>query len=222
MNTLRRMAGKWVAGALVALLALPAVADHRPLLDEPVLGEDGLYQQSWFHESFLDLGEDLQEAHESGKRVVIMWEQRGCPYCKKTHEVNLRNGDVVDYLKENYLVIQLNLWGDREVTDLDGETLSEKDIANKWGIRYTPTIMFFPETVAETGGKPGNKSTVHDMFGFFFPYHFITTLEYVKDKAYEKEPNFQRYLIAKGKALLDKGLHVDFFSHHLPEGSKKH
>ena len=38
----------------------------------------------------LDLGEDLLEAADDDKDLVIFWEQRGCPYCVKMHEVNLR------------------------------------------------------------------------------------------------------------------------------------
>ena len=66
-----------------------AVANGK-LLPSPVIGEDGLYQQKWFHESFLDLKEDLIEAKSGNKRFVVFWEQKGCPYCKRTHEVNLR------------------------------------------------------------------------------------------------------------------------------------
>ncbi len=46
---------------------------------EPILGDDGMYHQPWFLNSFLDLKEDLAEAAEAGKRFVVMWEQRGCP-----------------------------------------------------------------------------------------------------------------------------------------------
>jgi len=55
---------------------------------EPILGDDGMYHQPWFVNSFLDPKEDLVEATEAGKRFVVMWEQRGCPYCRETHMVN--------------------------------------------------------------------------------------------------------------------------------------
>ena len=51
-----------------------------------VLGDDGLYHQDWFVESFLDLREDLKEAADKGKHFAILWEQRGCPYCEKMHK----------------------------------------------------------------------------------------------------------------------------------------
>ena len=36
------------------------------------------------------------------------------------------------------MVVQYNLYGDEEVTDLDGEVLSEKQAARKWRILFTP------------------------------------------------------------------------------------
>lgn len=74
-----------------------------------------MYIQPWFHEGFLDLGEDFAEAEAQGKRLMVVWEQRGCPYCKRMHEVNLRIPRIVDMMKNDFVIVQLNLWGDREV-----------------------------------------------------------------------------------------------------------
>ena len=52
------------------------------------LNDDGLYTQPWFLESFLHLSEDLEAAAAAGKHFAIMWELRGCPYCKDTHLMN--------------------------------------------------------------------------------------------------------------------------------------
>src|SRR5207253_11460487 len=65
-----------------------------PARAEPVLTEDGLYRQPWFLESFLELADDLQGAANTGKRFAIMWELRGCPYCRETHLVNFARPDV--------------------------------------------------------------------------------------------------------------------------------
>jgi hypothetical protein len=58
-----------------ALALAPAVSARA----EPVLGEDGLYSEPWFLQSFLMLGEDLATADAAGKRLAVMWELRGCP-----------------------------------------------------------------------------------------------------------------------------------------------
>ena len=52
---------------------------------EPTKEEDGLYHQSWFQLSFLNLKDDFAEAKAAGKRFAVIFEQRGCPYCIKLH-----------------------------------------------------------------------------------------------------------------------------------------
>ena len=177
---------------------------------EPILGEDGMYHQPWFVNSFLDLKEDLVEATEAGKRFVVMWEQRGCPYCRETHMVNFARPDINQYIRDNFAVLQLDLWGSREVTDFDGETLEERALARKWGIVFTPTIMFFAESVAEVEGKTGAQAEVTRMPGYFKPFHFITMFEYVKESAYERQ-HFQKFLQAKGDRLRAQGVEVNLW-----------
>ena len=160
---------RFIAVVVGLVISSSALADNH-LLPMPDIGEDGMHEQSWFHESFLDLGGDLGEAKANGKRLVIIWEQRGCPYCKRMHEVNLRIPRIVNSIKDNFVVIQLNLWGDREVTDFDGEVLKEKDLANKWGVLFTPTSIFYPETVEKIGGKTGRDAEVLRIPGYFKPF----------------------------------------------------
>ena len=184
-----------------------AVANGK-LLPSPVIGEDGLYQQKWFHESFLDLKEDLIEAKSANKRFVVFWEQKGCPYCKRTHEVNLRIPRIVKYISENFVVVHLNIWGDKEVTDFDGEVTTEKKLAEKWAVRFTPTIQFFPENPMDIGKQNGRDGEVMRIPGYFKPFHFYFLFKYVKAKGYKIEPNFQRWLSSEGDKLAAKGLNI--------------
>src|SRR6185312_8375782 len=94
---------------------------------EPILTDDGLYKEPWFLESFLDLADDLEGAGKEGKRFVVMWELKGCPYCKDTHLVNFARPEIADYIKSNYKVLQLNIIGSRKVSDFDGAEITEKD-----------------------------------------------------------------------------------------------
>jgi thioredoxin-related protein len=48
-----------------------------------------------------------------------------------------------DYVRENFRIVQLDLWGSREVTDFDGARLTEKALAERWGVTFTPTIVIF-------------------------------------------------------------------------------
>ena len=131
---------------------------------EPMLTDDGLYKEPWFLESFLELADDLEAAHRQGKRFVIMWELKGCPYCKETHFVNFARGDISDYIKANFEVLQLNIIGSRKVTDFDGKELSEKALALKYGVRFTPTFQFFPERAGPLREKLEGRREAHAIF----------------------------------------------------------
>ena len=104
------------------------------------IGDDGLHKQNWMRDTFKDLREDLDEANMEGRRLVLMFEQRGCIYCSKMHKDVYSRDNVSNYIDENFFVVQLNLHGDLEVTDFDGEVLSEKAMARKWNILFTPTV----------------------------------------------------------------------------------
>lgn len=186
----------------------PLVHAEGAKLPPAELNDDGVYTQPWFLDSFLDLREDIADSAAEDKRLVILWEQRGCPYCKETHMVNLREPEVVDYIKQNFNVIQLNLWGDREVTDVDGEVTTEKKLARKYRVQFTPTLQYFPASLPEDNAKPGHDVEVWRLLGYWKPFHFLNSFVYVKSGGYEKEPNFQRWLQGRAEELEARGEEV--------------
>jgi thioredoxin-related protein len=168
-------------GAATAIITAPCT-----YADEPQLTAEGLIAESWFLQSFLDLADDLASAHKDGKRFAIMWELRGCPYCRETHLVNLAQSRIADYIKANFEVLQLNIIGDRKVKDFDGSEVSEKALAAKYGIRFTPTFQFFPETTAGLNGLAPPKREVARAPGYLRPDDFLAFFRFVREKAYEK------------------------------------
>lgn len=155
------------------------------------IGEDGLHKQDWFALTFRDVAEDIEAATEEGKRLVMIFEQRGCIYCAKMHETLLSDPEVSDYIKANFKVVQYNMFGDEEVTDLDGEVLTEKTAARKWGYVFTPTLMFLPEEVPE--GKTAAEAAVATMPGAFGKWTFLNMFKWVAEKGYEGDEHFQKY-----------------------------
>ncbi|HEY4139786.1 MAG TPA: thioredoxin family protein [Pseudolabrys sp.] len=153
--------------------------------DEPILTDDGLYKQPWFLESFLDLSDDLEGAAKEGKRFAIMWELKGCPYCKETHFVNFARPKISDYIKNNFEILQLNIIGSRKVTDFDGTEMSEKELAAKYGVRFTPTFQFFGERAAALKPLEPAKREVARAPGYLRPEDFLAMFRFVKEKAYE-------------------------------------
>ena len=162
---------------------------------EPALGDDGLYHEPWFLSSFLDLGEDLAGAASEGKRLAIMWELRGCPYCRETHLVNFADLAIVGYIRANFQVLQLNLIGSRKVIDFDRKELSEKELAEKYVIRFTPTFQFFPASADGLELKEPAAREVARAPGYLKPQHFLAMFRFVRDSAYERG-TFRDYLAA--------------------------
>ncbi len=155
------------------------------------VGDDGLHKQAWFVATFRDIAEDIETAREEGKRLAIIFEQRGCIYCRKLHEEVLSDQGVAGYINDNFMVVQYNLFGDEEVTDLDGETLTEKTAARKWRIVFTPTIVFLPEQPSnENHVGEAAVATIPGAFGKGTTKHMF---EWVKAKGYEGEEPFQKY-----------------------------
>lgn len=179
----------------VSALALGAAGGlaQRALAEEPILTEDGLYRQPWFLESFLELGDDLETSASSGKRFAVMWELKGCPYCKETHFVNFADPAINDYVRSNFDILQLNIIGSRRVLDFDGEELAEKDLAQKYGVRFTPSFQFFPESAEGLADLPPREREVARLQGYMKPEHFLAMFKYVEAGAYD-DMSFREYL----------------------------
>ena len=175
------------AALALVLAAIPAVVPAAGA----ELGEDGLHKQPWFTTSFKDVAEDMADARAAGKRLAIVFEQRGCIYCAKLHEEVLSDPKVADYIKENFVVVQYNLFGDEEVTDTDGESLSEKEAARKWRVVYTPTFLFLPEEVRQ--GEDAGRAAVATMPGAFGKGTTLNMFRWVAEKGYAGEEHFQKY-----------------------------
>lgn len=175
------------------LTTLAALAFAATTLTAETIGDDGLHKTAWMRDTFKDLREDLAEANAEGKRLVLFFEQRGCIYCTKMHKEVFSRENVSDYIGENYFVVQLNLHGNIEVTDFDGDVLDERDMARKWGILFTPTIMFMPEEVEE--GRTAPQAAVAVMPGAFGAGTTLDMFTWVQEKRYllDNGEDFQRY-----------------------------
>lgn len=170
-----------VLGGAAVAIAGPARAAAR-------LGEDGIYHLDWYLESFLDLADDLNAATQKGKRFAVLWGLKGCPYCKRMHEVHMADPKIETYVRENFEVLHLNIIGAREVTDFDGQRLAEKAFAAKYAVRFTPTVQFFPETSDALGARPPAEREVARMHGLLEPAEFLAMFRFVREKGYETMP----------------------------------
>lgn len=150
--------------------------------------------EPYFKQSFLDLQEDLEEATDNGRTLMLLFEQDGCPYCGKLHETTFKDPEIIKILSTQFDVIQLDIWGKRDVVGLDGEEMPEKNLARDLGIQFSPLIVFIGEDGKEKFRMPG----------YYKPALFRLALDYVSSKSYDSIA-FREYATQKIK-LASKGL----------------
>jgi thioredoxin-related protein len=109
------------------------------------------------------------------------------------HETVYTDPELAGYIDDNFFVVRLNLHGDLEVVDFDGDTLSEKKTSRKWGILFTPSIIFMPESVED--GQSAIQASVAMMPGAFSRGMTLDMFTWVNEKLYEldSDEDFQRY-----------------------------
>ena len=137
----------------------------------------------WFKESFLDLSEDVAEAAAENRRLLLYFYQDGCPYCAKLLRDNFGQKSIADKTQQYFDTIAINMWGDREVTGLDGEMTTEKQFAVQQKVMFTPTLVFLDEQ--------GNQ--LLRINGYYAPHKFQAALDYVGRKM-EDEMSFREYV----------------------------
>jgi thioredoxin-related protein len=166
--------------ALCALLlfgaTLPVIAEDAPATGQ-VTGAKMLSHPTWFKESFLDLTEDVTEAADADKHVILFMEMEGCPYCYKMAQDNFANSPDRDFIQEHFDVIALNTKGDREVAVTAEMSMTEKEVAQLYQVQFTPTLVFLDET-----NRP-----VARVSGYRNPDDFKIVLDYVQERAYQEK-----------------------------------
>ena len=157
---------------------------------KPTMGDDGIYHYDWYHQSFFELADDVDEALANGKVLMVKFDQKGCIHCEKVATEILSEPAINKYVRENFLVVQMDIFGSRDVTDLDGTVLPENEMAARWGVVFTPSIYFITE---KKDVEKLTEAAAAVMPGAFMRGTFMGMLQWVKTGAYKTEPRFQKY-----------------------------
>ncbi|MBK1650324.1 thioredoxin [Rhabdochromatium marinum] len=199
-----------LAGVLIALfltggvtLAATAPEPGASFDDRPRSTE--LEYPDWFNPAFLDLPADLAAARTAGKAGLILYfGQKHCAYCHRLMEVNFALKDIVEYTRRHFDLVPIDIQGQAEVTDFDGQQLSERTLAQREEAEFTPTLLFYDEA-----GELALR-----LRGYYPPYQFRAALEYVADDHYQHE-SFRDYLARGDNRMVfdDQDLNAeDFFA----------
>ncbi len=162
------------------------------------LGAIKTFHPDWFKRSFLDLDEDIAEAAEENKRLIVYFTQEGCPYCNRLVVDNFTQADIVQTTQDNFDLVMLNMWGDRDVIHVGGQTFTEKNLADALNVDFTPTLLFFDE----------KKNVVLRLNGYYPPEEFRQALEYVSSHL-ENQSSFSRFLAEHQPPASEGALHQE-------------
>jgi thioredoxin-related protein len=129
----------------------------------------------WFKSSFLELAEDVDEARQDNKHILLFFHLAECPYCDQMVK-DFDQQPLKAFIQKHFSVIAINIRGDKEVAINEEHTLSEKELANEIQVKYTPTVVFLNQ----------KNETIMRTNGYRSPAKLRQVLGYVSSKAYEK------------------------------------
>jgi len=131
----------------------------------------------WFKESFLEIQDDVDEATEANKHLLLFFQLNGCPYCDRMLREAFETDPMMSYIQAHFDVIAINVRGDRDIAFNETVSVTEKELSEMLKVRATPGILFL---------NSDNKPVVR-VDGYRSPERFEHILRYVSGKAYETQ-----------------------------------
>ncbi len=181
--------------ALIFLLVVPALS-----VQAQVVAPYAIDIPKWFTDTFLDFREDVRDAAKENRRLLIYFGQDGCPYCTELMQTSFTQPRIVEKTRKNFTAIALNVWGDREVTWVDGKTEREKDFAKRMKVQFTPTILLLDEKGAIAAR----------LNGYYPPHRMEAALDFAAGHL-EKKQVFADYMRTSVKEAASETLHDEPF-----------
>jgi thioredoxin-related protein len=174
-----RSKSRWLAALTAGLLLLAA--------GSPALGAADPRDpyEHFFQPTFGDFQEELEDARTAGKKaILIFFEMEDCPFCHRMKQQVLNQPVVQDYFREHFALFSVDVQGDVEITDFQGNSLRQADFAfREHRVRATPVFQFF-----DLEGQPIARFTgaTRDV------REFLQLGEFVADGHY-RDMNFTRF-----------------------------
>jgi len=147
----------------------------------------------FFNETFGNLQEELQRAKAEGKKgVLVFFEMDECPFCHRMKETVLNQPEVQEYFRKYFINISIDIEGDVEISDFEGQPISQKQFAVKVNrVRATPVFGFYDLEGNQVVRYTGATSSVQE---FMWLGEFFVSGEY-------KNGKFSNYKREKKKQL---------------------
>jgi thioredoxin-related protein len=126
-----------------------------------------------------------------GRPLFVLFERSGCADCARLHQTVLTDRAIRARLRE-FQAVQLDMADDRgRLLSPEGDTLSPKAWADRLGVIHAPTLVFFDENGKEVVRLDTEAGR----------YRLDGALQYVLEKGYIEQPQFQRWRRAQAGGL---------------------
>jgi thioredoxin-related protein len=134
---------------------------------------------------FIPPPHNLNRSRFPGQRpLVVFFEQGNCHACDVLHGQPLRE-PAINKLIRGFDNVQLDIHSDTPIITPNGQRTTAREWAEKLGIFYTPSLLFFDEQGKEI-------IRVDSVVRF---YRLRKVINYITSRGYLTEPNYQRWRV---------------------------
>ncbi len=123
----------------------------------------------------------LTLAKYENKQAIIIFSDPQCYYCNKLKKETLTDKTVQELLANNFVIGEI--YPTQEKATFEGENYTYRDLFMGFGVKGTPTLVFFTSS-----GTP-----ITYIPGYMNAQDFSTVLRYMATKQYLKKVNFKKY-----------------------------
>jgi thioredoxin-related protein len=132
--------------------------------------------QYFFEQSLGDLSEELEIAREDGKQgIFVFFELDECPFCHRMKQTVLNQPEVQEFFRSRFHSLAVDIEGDIEIIDFDGNPTTQKEFARAHRVRATPLLVFYDLQGEQVFKYVGAPSGVEE---------FLWMGEYVAEQVY--------------------------------------
>lgn len=137
--------------------------------------------------NWMSYNDGINESIKTGKPVMIDFYTTWCKYCKLLEDTTYKDPGVVKTINDSFIAIKVNAEGDNKVT-YQGASMTERDLAAKYGVTGFPTIWFLDGKQNQIGQIPGYEAADE----------FEPKLTFISSGAYAKGIKFDDYIKSLG------------------------
>lgn len=133
---------------------------------------------------FNDFDTGFEVANILDKNVLLIFTSTNCPYCTQLKEDVIASEEVMNFLINNYILIEMHADSDKTghfdvenaKFDLNGKKFTYQELFYLFDVKGVPATYFFNKDLEFLGGFPG-----------YLPItDYLTWLKYVETESYKK------------------------------------